>query len=133
MKTNYILLILLVAGVLLLSSCDKHTPPSIAFKTGTGYTSGDAAVAKGAPVKVGITASKKEDDMKTYNISFAYDGASSTTTKALTPAAWVRTRRLNGPPPGWSRRSSTGWPSPRSTRWRTAAPRLWVCCLLAWP
>lgn len=81
MKTNYILLILLVAGVLLLSSCDKHTPPSIAFKTGTGYTSGDAAVAKGAPVKVGITASKKEDDMKTYNISFACDGATSTTTK----------------------------------------------------
>ena len=81
MKTNHILSVLLLVGILVLGSCDKHTPPSIAFKTGTGYTSANATVAKGASVKVGITASKKEDDMKTYNISYAYDGASSTTTK----------------------------------------------------
>ena len=81
MKTNYILSVLLLVSILTLGSCDKRTPPSIAFKTGTGYTSANATVAKGASVKVGITASKKEDDMKTYNISYAYDGASSTTTK----------------------------------------------------
>ena len=81
MKTNYILSVFLLVSILTLGSCDKRTPPSIAFKTGTGYTSANATVAKGASVKVGITASKKEDDMKTYNISYAYDGASSTTTK----------------------------------------------------
>ena len=81
MKTTYILSILFQVGILTLASCDKHTPPSIAFKTGTDYTSASVTVAKGSSVKVGIIASKKEDDMKTYNISYAYDGASSTTTK----------------------------------------------------
>jgi hypothetical protein len=62
-------------------SCDPHVPPSIEFKTGGDYTSTDVTVAPGTELTVGIIAKKKEDDMKRYNISFAYDGASSTTTK----------------------------------------------------
>src|SRR5690349_21108152 len=75
----------LVVALLIVSfSCDvfdPHKPPSVRFKTDAGYTSGDATVAKGSTIKVGIIGNKVEDDMKTYNISYAYDGATSTTTK----------------------------------------------------
>jgi hypothetical protein len=69
---------------LIFSSCevfDPHKPPKVEFKTGGDYTSADATVTQGATIKVGIKATKVEDDMKTYNISYAYDGATSTTTK----------------------------------------------------
>lgn len=81
MKANHFLIILFAAATLVLSSCDPHKPPSMTFKTGGNYTSADATVAQGASILVGITADKKEDDMKTYNISYAYDGATTTTTK----------------------------------------------------
>ncbi|HEY8934299.1 MAG TPA: hypothetical protein VIM65_03730 [Cyclobacteriaceae bacterium] len=80
MKTN-LLAIILSAIAVLVWACDKHVPPSIEYKTGSNYTSSDTTVAKGATLTVGIIAKKKEDDMKTYNISYAYDGAQSTTTK----------------------------------------------------
>jgi len=75
---------LLLISLIVLSSCDifdPHNPPAISFKTGAGYTSVDATVAKGATVKVGVIGEKKEDDMKIYNISYSYDGATTTTTK----------------------------------------------------
>jgi hypothetical protein len=81
MKTNLNLPLLLMVVVLALISCDKHTPPQVVFKTGSGYTSADATVAKGETIKVGIIGDKKEDPMRTYNISYAYDGATTTTTK----------------------------------------------------
>ncbi len=64
------------------SSCkkDKHIPPSISFKTTAGYTSGDGAAARNTLIKVGIVADKEEDDMLTYNVSYAYDAAATTTT-----------------------------------------------------
>jgi hypothetical protein len=83
MKTK-ILSILFIATLFSFSSCelfDEHKPPAISFKTGTDYTSEDATVAKGATIKVGIIADKKEDDMKTYNISYSYDAATTTTTQ----------------------------------------------------
>jgi len=66
---------------LVLSSCekDKHIPPNISLKTGAGYTSSDATAAQNTAIKVGITADKVEDDMLTYNVSYAYDGAATTT------------------------------------------------------
>jgi hypothetical protein len=82
MKT--IINLLLFIGIFSFSSCelfDKHEKPNIKFKTGTGYATADATVTKGSTVKVGIIADKTEDAMKTYNISYAYDGATSTTTK----------------------------------------------------
>lgn len=65
-----------------ISSCekDKHIPPDVSFKTGAGYTSADATVAKGLAITVGLNAVKKEDDMLTYNVSYAYDAATTTTT-----------------------------------------------------
>jgi hypothetical protein len=74
--------ILIAIICLAFSSCekDKHIPPSISLKTGAGYTSDDATVAKNQTIKVGITAEKLEDDMLTYNVSYAYDGATTTVT-----------------------------------------------------
>jgi hypothetical protein len=73
---------LLFFTLLILASCekDKHVPPTIALKTGAGYTSANATVAKNLAIKVGIIADKVEDDMKTYNVSYAYDNATTTTT-----------------------------------------------------
>jgi hypothetical protein len=81
MKTKSLITLISLAVVILLNSCDPHTPPAIHFKTGGDYTSTDVTVAPGAGILVGITAKKREDDMKRYNISYAYDGASSTTTQ----------------------------------------------------
>jgi hypothetical protein len=79
MKNSITILSILFCAFI--SSCDPHVPPTIEFKTGGNYTSSDVTVAKGATITVGITAKKREDDMKTYNISYAYDNATSTTTK----------------------------------------------------
>ncbi|HEY9008889.1 MAG TPA: hypothetical protein VIM75_22290 [Ohtaekwangia sp.] len=76
-----LLMFFLLAAVALMWSCDPHVPPSIEFKTGANYISQDTTVAKDTSLTVGIIARKKEDDMKTYNISYAYDGAQSTTTQ----------------------------------------------------
>lgn len=81
-KTIYLTLV--ATMMLAFSGCelfDPHNPPKIAFKTGGNYTSEDVTVAPGTILVVGITADKVEDDMKRYNISYKYDGASSTTTK----------------------------------------------------
>lgn len=59
---------------------DAHIPPDMAFTTGAGYTSGNATIMHGDSIKVGIVITKKEDDLRTFNISYAYDGASSSTT-----------------------------------------------------
>lgn len=83
MKTKF-LSILLVSCLSLLFSCDlldPHKPPTVSFKSDAGYTSKDATVSKGESIKVGLIANKEEDDMKTYNISYSYDGAATTNTK----------------------------------------------------
>jgi hypothetical protein len=83
MKTK-ILSILFIVALVSFSSCelfDPHKPPSISFKTGTDYTSEDVTVAKGTTIKVGVIGNKEEDNMKTYNISYSYDAATTTTTK----------------------------------------------------
>lgn len=59
---------------------DAHIPPDLAFKTGGNYTSADRTIAQGDSVLVGIVITKKEDDLRTLNISYAYDGATTSTT-----------------------------------------------------
>jgi hypothetical protein len=73
---------LLAIAIFALTSCerDEHKPPHVSLKTGSDYTSTDVTVTKGAALKVGMVADKVEDDMKTYNVSYAYDGATTTTT-----------------------------------------------------
>ena len=60
---------------------DAHVPPDVAFKTGSGYTAGDVTVTTQDTLKVGIVATKTEDDLKSLNVSYAYDGSSTTTTQ----------------------------------------------------
>ena len=59
---------------------DPHVPPDVVFKTGGIYTSGDRTVNKKDTITVGITATKTEDDLKSYNVSYAYDGNATSTT-----------------------------------------------------
>lgn len=74
---------LLVLGLaVFIASCekDKHVPPNVSLKTGAGYTSADASVAPGTAVTVGFVADKTEDELKTFNVSYALDNATTTTT-----------------------------------------------------
>jgi len=76
---------------LILFACkkDKHVPPNVSLKTIMGYTSGDVTVSQDTTLKVGFVADKTEDELKTFNVSHAYDGAPTTisdTTIALTDA-----------------------------------------------
>jgi hypothetical protein len=81
MKNKLFAFLIFSLATIIICSCDPHVPPGIEFKTGSNYVSGDTTVAQGSSITVGIIAKKKEDDMKTYNISYAYDGATSTTTQ----------------------------------------------------
>ena len=78
--TFIIACILVITSVACKKKKDAHVPPNVVFKTGAGYISGDATVPKKDTLKVGITATKTEDDLKSYNISYAYDGATTTST-----------------------------------------------------
>jgi hypothetical protein len=75
------LTLLLLAGAACKKKTDPHVPPAMSFKSGGTYTSGDKTISKGDSVLVGITATKTEDELRSFNISVAYDGASGTTTK----------------------------------------------------
>jgi hypothetical protein len=80
-KIIYFIAFFLLLGVL---SCkkkkDAHVPPNVVFKTGANYISDNATVTKQDTLTVGIVATKTEDDLKSYNASCAYDGASNTVT-----------------------------------------------------
>ena len=72
----------LIVFSLALFSCkkDAHNPPTLTLKTIAGYTSVNAVVGMDSIIKVGIIADKVEDDMISYNISYAYDAATTTIT-----------------------------------------------------
>lgn len=86
MKNSKIMIVLtaaILSASALMQSCkekDERVPPDVVFKTGGSYTSANATVAAGDTVLVGITADKTEDELSTFNVSYAYDGAATTTT-----------------------------------------------------
>ena len=82
MKTIKFLLVLMLPVPFYFGCEEKEAeiPPDISFKTGSGYTSADVTVAPDSSLTVGIIAINREDDLKTYNVSVAYDGATTTTT-----------------------------------------------------
>ena len=63
-------------------SCENEQEPaaSIEFKTGIVYTSKDAILSRGSSITVGIVAAKAENNLKAYNVSVSYEGASNTIT-----------------------------------------------------
>lgn len=104
-----VLILLTIVAIAAFVSCkkDEHVPPDVQFKTGAGYTSGDATVGLADSVLVGIIATKTEDELKTFNVSYAYDGATTTTTAYNLPLSgsqeesfstdyWVVTRNQAG-------------------------------------
>lgn len=59
---------------------DAHIPPNVVWNTAAGFTATEAiTVQQGDTLQVGIIATKTEDDLKSFNVSYAYDGASTTT------------------------------------------------------
>jgi hypothetical protein len=72
----------IVFFLFLLISCEREQEPlpTLELKTIFGYTSQDAVISKGSSLTVGILATKAENNLKTYNVSVSYDGASSTIT-----------------------------------------------------
>ena len=72
----------LILFLLFFTSCENEQEPaaSIEFKTGSDYTSQDATIPKESSIKVGIVADKAENNLKAYNVSVSYDGASTTIT-----------------------------------------------------
>lgn len=68
--------------LLLCVSCEneKEVPATMEFKTGTGYTWQDATIDRGSQLTVGITATRADNNLKTYNVSVSFDGAFTTTT-----------------------------------------------------
>jgi hypothetical protein len=80
-KTNMSALAL-AASLFFIGACkkDEHKPPSMELKTGGSYISSNATVGKNETLTVGVKVEKTEDELKTYNISYAYDGATTTKT-----------------------------------------------------
>jgi hypothetical protein len=93
---KHFLFLLSIAALTMTSSCkknkDAHVPPDLSFSTGAGYTSGDATVTHGDSILVGVTIVKKEDDLRTINLSYSYDGSASSVsflTYTMTPAEYT--------------------------------------------
>ena len=89
--------ILVVTAIVtvLFTSCkketDAHIPPDMSFVTGADYTSADVTIAQGDSIHVGVVVHKTEDDLRTFNISYAYDGSTTYTsgyTYTLTTAEY---------------------------------------------
>lgn len=84
MNTHKLTLLLFLAIIVSVAACkkkkDPHVPPDVKFKTGGNYVSGDVTKAQGDSILVGVVVTKTEDDLKSYNVSYAYDGAGTTTT-----------------------------------------------------
>jgi hypothetical protein len=71
--------VFVAASVILLSSCkkeeDERVPPDLSFNMGVGYTFAEKTVLVDDSVIIGAIATRKEDDLKSFNISVLYDGA----------------------------------------------------------
>jgi hypothetical protein len=78
-----IILMLSLAAAAMYVSCkkntDAHVPPDLSFATGGSYTSADRTIVHGDSILVGVRIVKKEDDLRTLNISYSYYGGSSIT------------------------------------------------------
>ena len=76
-----ILLLFIVSAIMFSCEKDEEIPPVMELKTGAEYVSTDLTLPRDTTITVGVTVEKTEDDLKTFNVSVAYDGSSTTTTK----------------------------------------------------
>lgn len=76
---NLIILATLLTVAITLEACgkkkvDPHIPPAVQLKESTNYIFADKVVGKNDTLLVGLIAEKTEDDLKTFNVSYRYDG-----------------------------------------------------------
>jgi hypothetical protein len=79
-----IITVMLLFFLVLGSNCkkkkqDAHVPPTMDFKTGGKYISGDRTCKKQDTLLVGVNITKTEDNLKSFNVSYQYDGGTQTT------------------------------------------------------
>lgn len=76
-------IITLISTSAIFNSCKKEddmAPPTISFKSGLGYTSGDASVTAGSAILIGVNAAKSDgegedkDVLNHFNISRSLNG-----------------------------------------------------------
>lgn len=85
MKNIASIALIMALGIVTITSCkkkkvDPHVPPDVVLKNGSIYTSSDKTLNKKDTIIVGIIATKTEDDLKSYNVSYSYDGNTTGTT-----------------------------------------------------
>lgn len=63
-------------------SCEKDDkqPPVMELKRGPGFAANDSTIGRNRPFKVGVIATKTDNELETYNISRAFDGATNLST-----------------------------------------------------
>ena len=59
---------------------DPRIPPAMTLKTGSTYVSKDTTVTKQDTLLLGVIITRTEDNLTSFNGSYSYDGASTTTT-----------------------------------------------------
>ncbi|MEY4875977.1 MAG: hypothetical protein RL708_1126 [Bacteroidota bacterium] len=75
----------LIISATIFSSCkkDAHKPPVVEFKTGSGLHTvlGNNldTIARNTTITIGLKVTKVEDELKSINVSVAYDGSTNTT------------------------------------------------------
>ncbi len=85
MTYKHIFLFVAIAFLFTSAACkkkkvDPHVPPDVRLKTDAPYTSTDKSLNKKDTILVGIVVTKTEDDLKSYNVSYFYDGIATGTT-----------------------------------------------------
>ena len=85
MKKFTLIFVMICSALLLSFSCkkkkaDPHVPPDVSLKSGGAYTDADKTVNRKDTILVGISATKTEDNLKSYNVSYYYDGNTVSTT-----------------------------------------------------
>lgn len=84
MKANTVIFSLVTTVLFVTGACkkkvDQHIPPDVVLKSAAGYTYQDGTVGLQDTLIVGVTVTKTEDDLKSLNLSYSYDGSSTKTT-----------------------------------------------------
>lgn len=84
MKANTLIFSLATTVLFVTGACkkevDQHIPPDVVLKSTAGYAYQDGTAGLEDTLTVGVTVTKTEDDLKSLNLSYSYDGSSTKTT-----------------------------------------------------
>lgn len=84
LKANNLIVSLAAILLFVTGACkkekDAHIPPDVVLKSAAGYTYQDGIAGLQDTLTIGVTVTKTEDDLKSLNLSYSYDGSSTKTT-----------------------------------------------------